>query len=249
MAGTEAFQFDAERVPVGAVYHYEKSNADGSHPERVSLYVADRGTIETFKFRLPRPTSASRVVAAMDWERFSAERLDSWQMARFSGDRHVATAEYSPVARTLSLQIEGLPRHTVVVRHLPLHVYSFDLASLNVAFRFLRDPKGFFTIGIANPTYAARGSTIAYNGEATIQYVADEAHEGTACRKYRIDGEGLDGHGGVIWVNSAEGHIVDMQIGQPNHPDYRSFRLKLLGRESMKPDAWQDFKRSWLDQQ
>jgi len=50
-AGVEAFQYQASRVPVGPVYHYSKSNIDGSTPTRVSLDISEETTPETVLVR------------------------------------------------------------------------------------------------------------------------------------------------------------------------------------------------------
>src|SRR5262245_48720287 len=48
-AQVEALQYDSAKLPVGRVYQYLKSNRDGSHPGRVTLYVARTDRLESLK--------------------------------------------------------------------------------------------------------------------------------------------------------------------------------------------------------
>ena len=55
-AQVEAFSFDSSRVPVGRVFHYVKSNRDGSHPGNVAL---DGGYLVEFEMPFPdQPATA-----------------------------------------------------------------------------------------------------------------------------------------------------------------------------------------------
>ncbi|MDI1443431.1 hypothetical protein [Polyangium sp. 6x1] len=242
--GVEAFSFDASKLPVGIAYHYVKSNTDGSKPERVSFYVVNRETIEAFKFREPKPKSASHVLATMDWTRFLATRLESRQMTRGGKERDVAVAEYAPMTQTLRVEINGFAPNTITIAQSPFHVHSFDFGSLNLAFRYLKDPLGSFKIGVANPTYAERGPIFEYRGEVVVSYVGDETRESTPCSKYKMDGPGLKNRGGFVWVDQKESHIVDMELSLPNHPEWVTYKLKLLSKETMKPDDWRAFMRA-----
>ncbi len=242
--GAEAFSFQASRVPVGIVYHYIKSNIDGSTPERVSLYMSDETTLEAFRWREPKPQFTSHVKATMDWGRLSAIRLESRRKPRWQAEQLNAMAEYTPMTRTMAIEFSDKTRHSVIIDHVPFHFYQFDLASLNVAFRQLRDEKAPFQIGLVNPTFAQTGTALEYRGLATITYEKDEMHSEFPCRRYRIDGPGVKNQGGTIWVERSEGHIIDLEIKLPNHPDWTSFKLKFVGKETMDPASWQAFMKS-----
>lgn len=244
--GIEAFQFQASRVPVGTAYHYIKSNIDGSTPERVSLYMADDTTLEAFRWREPNPQFTSHVKAKMDWGRLSAIRLESQRKQRWQASQLNAVAEYAPMTKTMSIEFADKTRHTVQIDHTPFHFYQFDLASLNVAFRLLADPTKPFQVGLVNPTFAETGAALEYRGLVTISYEKDEKRSELPCRKYLIDGPGVKNQGGSIWVDRNEGHIVDLEIKNPNHPDWTSFKLKFVGKESMGPADWQAFMKSRL---
>ena len=222
------FKLQKSKVTVGTVYHYLKTNIDGTHPEHVSTYVAGIDTIESFKFH-PKSERAGLVIATMDWNTWSVRRLESWQV--FGGGRKnlFATVTYLPAEKAAEVSIPALrktPERTAIPR-MPFHIYNFDLASLNFAFRHLVNPKGSFTIGIADPTFKEDGPLFAYRCESTVSYVFEEARNGVACRKYKIDGPGLANRGGSIWVNKTGGYFEDVEIAFPDNPDWQSFKFKL----------------------
>lgn len=242
-AQVEAFRYDAARVPVGKVYHYLKTNVDGTQPEHVSIRVAAPDRIESYKFH-PGESPAALVLAEMDWSVFSVRRIDSWQI--WSDGRRKLAATLTALDGGKSVRVElpqlGKPAETVEIGRLPWHVYNFDLASLGFAFPHLIDPKGRFTIGIADPTFG-EGPAFLYRGEAEVAYEREETRAGVPCRKYRIDGLGLLHRGGFLWVNQAEGHVEDMEIDLPDNPAWKSFKFKLTSVETLDQAAWESFQK------
>ncbi len=246
-AGVEAFAYQASLVPVGTAYHYVKSNIDGSTPERVSLYMADETTLEAYRWREPKPQTSSYVKATMDWGRLSAIRLESQRKQRWMGSQVNAVAEYAPSTKTMSIEFSDKTRHTVAIEQVPFHFYQFDLASLNIAFRQLKDPTTSFQVGIVNPTFSETGAALEYRGQATITFEKEEKRSELPCRRYHIDGPGVKNQGGTIWVDRNAGHIIDLEVKNPNHPDWVSFKLKFVGKETMTPAEWQAFMKSRLE--
>lgn len=240
-AKSSDFKFQKSKVTVGTVYHYLKTNIDGTHPEHVSTYVATTDTIESFKFH-PKSERAGLVIASMDWNTFSVKRLESWQVFAGGKKTRFAVLTFLPAQKAVQVSIPVLKKkpERTTIPHIPFHVYNFDLASLNFAFRHLVNPKGSFTIGIADPTFK-EGPMFAYRGEVTVSYVSEETRNGVACRKYKIDGPGLANRGGSIWVNQAGGYFEDIEIDLPDNPDWQSFKFKLEKTEQMDRAAWEQF--------
>ena len=233
------FRYQANKISVGTVYHYVKTNIDGTHPEQISIYVAAEDRIESFKFH-PQGERAALVVAQMDWTNFSAKRLQSWQVFARGERKLFATLAYAGGETTVSIPSSGKADEKTAIRHLPFHVYNFDLSSLNIAFRHLINPRASFTIGLADPTFKET-PLFAYKGEATIEYLAEEQHNGAWCRKYKIDGSGLEHRGGFIWVNQAKEHIEDMEIALPDNPDWQTFKFLLQRIERLSAAEWEAF--------
>jgi hypothetical protein len=242
-AQTAAFRYRPEAIETGVVYHYLKTNVDGSEPERVALYIPTPERIEAFKYH-PKGSRAGLVVATMDWSLASAKRLESYQVFAGGQKKLFATLDFAPSDRTLSLEVPpaGISGVKVEVKSVPWHLYNFDLASLNVAFRHLVDPKKAFTIGIADPVFG-ESLGIAYKGEATVSYVGEEARGGVAARKYAVTGAPFP-EGATIWVDASKGHVVDIESPHADNPEWSSFKLKLEKIEKMDPAAWEAFQRA-----
>jgi hypothetical protein len=241
------FRYQPTRVPVGTVYHYLKTNIDGTRPEQISQYVASNSRLEVYKFH-PQSPPAALVVAEMDWKIASAIKLESWQVLENGERKVVARLYYSNTDQSVEVSIPSLGRkpENVKIKYLPFHVYNFDFGSLNFAFRHLVSPTEKFVIGIADPTFKREGDLFTYRGEVDVTYVSEELRNKVICRKYRVDGAGLDNKGGFIWVNKLKGHIEDMEIELPDNPEWQSFKLKLLRTELMTQAQWDSFMKAQL---
>jgi hypothetical protein len=244
---TRKFRYRPKKITIGTVYHYVKTNLDGTRPEYVSTYVAARDRIESYKFH-PNTQRAGLVVAWMDWGTFSARRLESWQVFAGGEKKLFATLAFlkSEMAAEVSIPATGRPPERTAIKRLPFHVYNFDLASLNFAFRHLINPKGKFVVGIADPTFQETGPLFTYRGEAEVSYAGEEVREGAVCRKYRIDGAGLATRGGHLWVDKRGGFFRDAEIALADNPNWHSFKFRLTSTERMTRAEWEGFMLSQL---
>jgi hypothetical protein len=142
----------------------------------------------------------------------------------------------------VEIPAQNKPLEKIALPYSPVHVYNFDLTSLNFAFRHLKNPADSFTVGIADPTFKEEGPALIYRGEVTVTFVAEEQRNGKVCRKYKIDGAGLENHGGFLWINKTEGYFEDAEIALPDNPDWNSFKFNLKKVENMTQDQWQQFR-------
>lgn len=102
-------------------------------------------------------------------------------------------------------------------------------------------PRDSFAVGIADPTFKETGPLFHYRGEARVTYAGEERRNGVACRRYRIDGRGLEGRGGWLWVNKRRGHVEDIEIDLPDTPEWQSFKFRLTRAERMTRARWEQF--------
>src|SRR5262245_54349328 len=137
-AQVSSFRHDPTKVPVGRVYEYLKSNRDGSHPGRVTLYVAAPDRLESLKWE-PGEDVATLVVATMDWPRFSVARFENWQIRRGRPDLKRATLESAPGGGELRVSV--LPEKRIRIRAWPWHTYDFDFAGLGLVLPHLLEPE------------------------------------------------------------------------------------------------------------
>lgn len=240
-----AFRYQPGKIEPGVVYHYLKTNIDGTNPEHVSIHIAARDQIESFKFH-PRGTRAGLVIATMDWSIFSVKKLESWQVYKDKEKVLAATLNYLPSSREVEVAIPMMNRaaEKTAIGYLPFHVYNFDLASLNFAFRHLVNAKKPFQVGISDPTFAEDGPAFRYRGEVDVTFIGEETRGGAQCLKYRIDGAGLENRGGLIWVNKRGGYFQDVEITLPDNPNWQTFKFKLEKFERMTRADWKQFMKA-----
>lgn len=236
------FAFVKGRSFTGTTLHYVKTNIDGTSPEYVSQYFADASTMEAFKFH-PKEFPAALVVAKMDWASFSASKLYSYRILSKTERPLFATISFDRSKRIAEVSIPALRKdaESFSLLHFPVHLYNFDLGTLNYAFPHLKEPERDFTIAIADPTFSDSGPLAEYKGTVTVRFVANEIRNNVKVRKYSIDGPGLKDRGGHIWTNRKQGWIEDIEIDLPDNPAWRSFKLKLIKAEKMTRPQWEKY--------
>ena len=234
------FSYRPELIKAGTVYHYIKSNRDGSYPGRIFIYVADNDHLEVLKFE-EHGMDAALVKAHMDWSTFSADRLDSWVLTPDGDRRQQASLSSSFEEKTFTISWQG--RNDVVsIGHYPVHVYNFDFISLNHVLPHWDHPEGEVRIGVLQPNFDATPDTLMrYEGIVTIKYVDREERNGQPCRRYNIGGEGLRGHTGILWLKNEKGYIEDMEIPIADNPDWNDFKFRINSSVHMNSAQWTEF--------
>jgi hypothetical protein len=172
----EQFKYQPNKIDVGTVYHYIKSNIDGSYPARVYIRLVDHENLDVWKFEAHN-ADAAHVTAHMDWETFSADRLESWVVTFDGKSRPQATMHASRADGSFHIRWRDRV-DSILVGHTPIHVYNFDFISLNIALRHWRTPEGEVTLGILQPNFDPDPETLLkYEGTATLRYVCDEKRQ------------------------------------------------------------------------
>ena len=236
----DQFIFQPNTIKTGIVYHYIKSNLDGSYPARVYIRIMDEATLDVWKFEAHN-ADAAHVTAHMDWRSFSVDRIRSWVVTSDGMHREQAlltsTYEDSSVSVTLGGRSETVP-----VGHYPVHLYNFDFLSLNFILCHWSAPLGAVEIGILQPNFDPQvDGLIKYEGNVTIRYMGEETRNDHPCRKYSIGGKGLHDKVGLIWLDRESMHAVDMEIPVPDNPDWDSFKLQLVSVDWFEKEDWETF--------
>jgi hypothetical protein len=241
----DQFKYQPDRITTGAVYHYTKSNIDGSRPASVSLYIASPDHFEVFKI-YPNSTVTTLVTADMDWATFSPRKLTSYDVHAGGSRTLVIEGQSAPGdlyffnAANL-LWAKGKTSYAPI-GHYPVHNYNFDLASLNFSFRHLVDPTQDLEIGVQMPWFDfVHIGEMEYLGKARIHYLGDEACHATQCRKYSISGEAFGQQQGYLWVNKDGGYFENAEIPVRDNPAWKDFKLELTGTEQMSAQAWDQY--------
>lgn len=236
----DQFCFRPDRVKVGTVLHYLKSNIVGSYPARIFIHIPDYEHLEVVKLEA-HGMDAALVKAHMDWTAFSADHLESWILLR--DGRRTPQASLSSSFKDKTFTISWKKRHdTVRVQHYPVHVYNFDFISLNHILPHWQYPEGEVTIGVLQPNFDSDPrSLLKYEGTANLTYLGPEGREGQVCRKYGIGGPGLGQKAGFVWFDAQNGYIQDIEIPVPDNPDWQDFKLRFVSIQQMDLRQWNDF--------
>lgn len=236
------FRYEAGRIPVGRVHHYRKSNLDGSHATEIALYLASETRLESLKWH-GEEAEATLVVAEMDWEVASVQRFQNFRVAADGTQSLVAELEVTP-DRTELVGRLGAQEFRCALARFPWHSYDFDLASLNVALRFLLVPEGETELAIVDPVQGPEGPALVAKGSVFLAYEATEERAGLACRRYTLDGPGLEERGGKLWAATGdEVFLVAFEIALPDEPGMSSGRLEWRRNETRSPAEWEAFVR------
>ena len=244
------FEYQPEKIKVGTVYHYVKSNIDGTNPADVSIYVAATQRVEVLKIEQGSSLPAY-VTADFDWESFSAIRLDSWHVIEDGSLRRQLESNLSLEHNTYTAYL-GDGVFSADVGHYPVHNYNFDFISFNFMFRHLINPEQGFEIGviepnwdvILSPVFSPTGearNVLLYKGKALIEYLGNDTYHDVDCRKYRISGDGMENQVGFFWVNKENEHFENFEHPHRDNPAWDNFKFDLRSIETMTMAEWKDF--------
>lgn len=234
------FKFQPQKIQVGEVYHYTKSNLDGTYPARVYIRTMDAENLEVWKFEAHNQDTVC-VTAHMDWVSFSADRIESHWVGRDGRREAQARLSSSYAESSFTVQWRG-GAETIPIGQYPVHVYNFDFISLNFSLRHWIQPEGEVEIGVVQPNFdQSIPALIRYEGTVTVRYAGEEERNGYSCRKYVVEGAGLQDRSGRMWVDRAAEHVVDMEIPLPDNPAWHSLKFALVSRQNMDEPTWQQF--------
>jgi hypothetical protein len=231
-----------DRDRIGRIYHYVRSNLDGTEKEDVYVFRKAVDRIEVHKAR-EKCLNAALVTAKLDMEKKQAREIVGGRLRPNAKHEEFAFLVYDPATRELRARIE-LPgqepkTQSVRVEHEPWHLYDFDFASLTVMTPHLEAPRAGFSFGLplalADP---AREEFLLYLGEAEAEFRGEEERGGRAALRFALGGSAFGSFGGSLWLDAAEGHILDVETSFPNHLEYQDFKLVLEGVDDGGADAW-----------
>lgn len=226
----------------GTVYHYVKSNLDGSDPWQVTTYVSSRTRLDVLKWG-EGPGELVEVTADLDPSGCVAQRLEQWNLR----DGTMALSmfgELSDDGRSLVFRRQGIPPIVVRGSARPLHPYGFDLQAVDVSPRCLGKTAGAAVLGLngINPVAGASPPLVDY-GPVRVEPLGNERLGDIPCRKVRLAGKGFTI---LAWFARTDGHVVRAESTRPDSDDWTSFRLELTRIDRMNPFEWQAFRREVL---
>lgn len=228
--------------PVGRIQHYVRSNSDGSEAEYISTYRASATSIAVYKMR-ERCTNAALVTAELDPARNRVASLVGGRLTRDGTQQAFAWLAHDADANTLTVSLNGpggSPLETASLSGTaPWRLFDFDFADWN-ALTVVPTSGQDITVDMALiwPEPAEDGRMMRALGPAVARFVGSETRTGIAVLRYRMEGPAFTGEsGGDLWLDAADGTVVEARLGRPSHPGYADFRLVRTG-ESRGEAEW-----------
>jgi hypothetical protein len=229
--GTDALPADDRPV-----WHYVRSNSDGSESEDIVIFRRSDSEVHVIKMR-DRCTDAALVTADLDPATGIARRLVGGRLQRDGGQRPVAWLDAEAGRLTARIGApDAAPAFDIAVGQI-WHLYDFDFSDL-----IARPPPAIadradFAFDLPLLLVGDGGATFVNRGEARLHFVRDEMRRGVAVVHYAVGGPAFGANGGTIWFAAQGGHIIEAQLGLPNHSEYHDFRL-LLSRQESGEQTW-----------
>ena len=238
-AQASAFSREAgEPVPAGTVWHYEKSNRDGSEAWRFAIYFASPSRVEVLKW-LPGEDLVE-VHADLDLARAMPVHMQQWNLVK--GERRpTLSADAAPEASRLTVHFAKGGQLVLDGGALPLHVWGFDLASLAPLLPMLRHKERGLRLSIADPNRPGRQGEPALVDEARFEYLGQREWQGRPTHQYRITGPVFEGQSGLL-VSSLQGQLLHAEHPVPTSTDWKDWRLSFVRAEQLNGNQWEQFK-------
>jgi hypothetical protein len=218
------------------VWHYVRSNSDGSEAEDIVIFRRSDSEIDVIKMRA-RCTDAALVTAEIDPVTGVATRLVGGRLQRDGGQRAIAWLEGSGGRLIARIGAPDAPPMFDIAIGQPWHLYDFDFSDLIARPPAAIADRADFSFELPLLLVSDDGASFVNRGEARLQFVRDEMRGGVAVVRYTVGGPAFGASGGTIWFAAQGGHIVEARMGLPNHSEYRDFQL-LLGRRESGEQAW-----------
>lgn len=227
---------------LGRILSYSRSNIDGSEAETIHQYrpSADRVLVNK---QMEPCTNAALVVGEIDVASGEVGRIVTGRLNRAGGQDAFGDIVLDRAARRIDLALklpQGEIRLSTTVPDRPWMLYDFDLADLNSLLPRRADWRSDFSFGMAllwpegDPSNA-----LTYRGRLDARFVAEETWRGRPALRFEVGGPAFEGgEGGMLWIDSRGGYILEARWSRPNHPGYRDFRLTLDDDRLGGDDAW-----------
>jgi hypothetical protein len=223
------------------LFHYVRSNSDGSFPEHIWVYRPDASRVEVIKI-VQRCRRAAYVTAELDVARNQPRALVGGRLGRDGAQEPFAWMSYDTQTRTLAARIPDarLNAELTIARE-PWRLYDFDLADLTALNAGRPAPHADFSFN-AVLIWPEESAANPFRDLSLVsaRFLGVEDRVGVVAAHYAVSG-GLNGD---LWLDAARGHVVEARFDEPNHLEYRDFRLVLQSATNDADAEWRDVRVS-----
>ena len=236
------YSADLAAAPAGRIYHYLRSNRDGTEPEQVVVFHKSPRELEVYK-HVGRCNNAALVTAELDPVLPMATKLAGGRLRPNGEHVEFAWLTWDARAKLITAKVQppgqAADLKTLATPDVPWHVFDFDLASLTVVTPRLKDPKAGFSFGAPLIWPKPEGWEFQNLGRADAVFEREETYAGRPALRFRVEGPAFaGGKGGPLWLDKADRHVLGAEWGVPNHAEYRDFKLVLEKVEDGGARTW-----------
>lgn len=229
---------------VGRIYHYLRTNSDGSEPEHVRIYRRSLTEVAVNK-AVSRCTNSAYVTAVLDLQQGEARELTAGRLTREGTQAAFGTLRFDPDGPAVTARVEPAPGQVfsdeLDAPSRPRVLFDFDFSDLTVLLAHRSDYRARFSFGLPLVWFVEDPANfLTYLGQVQGTFEADEVHNGRPAHRFGLGGDALKGKPGTIWVDAAEGHILEARLPMPNHDSYRDFKLTLERVEDTGEEGWRN---------
>jgi hypothetical protein len=225
--------------PAGSTRFYVRSNQDGSMQERIIVHRESSTRVAVSK-QVDRCTNAAYVTADFDLTRGEASGLVGGRLTRELTQQGFATIAADLNNRTIDIDV---PQANIDERleriGAPWRIYDFDLADISAAMEGRPAPRSNFGFFVTLAWPNDNGEPFVQNrGRADATFIGEEERQEHHTVRYDVRGA----LNGSLWLDAANGYVVEARFNEPNHDGYDNFALVLdrvvAGEEGRQ--AWRD---------
>ncbi|KTE46395.1 MULTISPECIES: hypothetical protein [unclassified Sphingopyxis] len=217
------------------VFHYRRTNGDGSEAEDIYVFAEAPGRIAVVKEK-SRCTNAAYVTADIDPASGQATALTGGRLTRDLTQQAFAWLTTAEGGTKLQARIgsrEAVPTYELTAAP-SWRVYDFDFADMAAY-----PPKGVgaradFGFDLPLILSAGDGFSFSNRGRMTLAGATSTRHFGGPAVRYRASGAAGSG---TLWFDARSGVLLEARLPLANHSEYRDFRLRLI-RTSYGEVSW-----------
>jgi hypothetical protein len=247
-AQASAFHYRAERAPApGTVWHFTKSNRDGSAPWQLDAFVASPTRIEVVKW-VAGALDFVEVHADLDLATAQPVVIQQWNTTVAGGRQPSLWAVLPHGLRELRLELAAGQTLAVPFAEGPFHVWGFDLMGLAMLLPHLAAPAEAFSVTFLDPNRPGADGAPVTVGVARFTPTGEEVRGGVPSRRYELAGPVFGEARGAVWVSLADGTLVAAEHAVRTSTDWLDFRLERTGVETLSGNAWERFKAGLVGQ-
>lgn len=227
------------------IFHYIRSNRDGSEPEHVVQYRPSQKDIAVYKW-VEKCTTAAYVTASMSDDMHTGRVFFAGKVAKDGTQARFGTLTLDPVLMLLAADVTPAGGKRIRLRHslraIPYLLYDFDFADLNSFLQEIRPKRDFaFALPVVWPSDESIFRDL---GMLRGHYAGAEQRAGRDVIRFDLRVEGETPSSGTLWFDARDYFIVEAELGLPNHQEYKDFKLKLEKIEAGGQPAWDALTKS-----